>query len=287
VYPLVSFPALCGARRFIACSHKNSPIFPFLNHTNAVHITLMWLALRQAYDYWEDPPEKRRCVSLPWGRPLGRWGTLPSFFLSAPEIPRDPSNRPPTHVTHKTGTQSAVYSELRARERNSLGTRRADRNRAPTHIMAPHRSVPKGRGPRLSRQVKADLRYGRGLSPHIWFSDLKTLSPHTPLTTGRALPGLTVRSVSALRHRAPRDLSGDRPRSTRRRHTCSALLAQAARRFPSVRRFTQASPVTATGDLPRTHRLCRRQLLSGARPKPLLSGGRGRPLLRSAEGPVT
>jgi hypothetical protein len=48
----------------------------------------------------------------------------------------------------------------------------------PTHIKrAPHRTVPEGRGPRLSRQVKADLRYGRGLSPHIWFSDLKTLPP--------------------------------------------------------------------------------------------------------------
>jgi hypothetical protein len=38
----------------------------------------------------------------------------------------------------------------------------------PTHIKrVPHRTVPEGRGPRLSRQVKADLRYGPGcLSPH-------------------------------------------------------------------------------------------------------------------------
>jgi hypothetical protein len=38
----------------------------------------------------------------------------------------------------------------------------------PTNIKrAPHRTVPEGRGPRLSRQVKADLRYDPGcLSPH-------------------------------------------------------------------------------------------------------------------------
>jgi hypothetical protein len=57
----------------------------------------------------------------------------------------------------------------------------------PTHITrAPHRTVPKSRGPRLSRQVKAYLRYGRDcLSPHMLFSDLKILPPHTPLTSGR------------------------------------------------------------------------------------------------------
>jgi hypothetical protein len=49
----------------------------------------------------------------------------------------------------------------------------------PTHIKrAPHRTGPEGRGPRLSRHVKPDLRYGRGcLSPHMWFSDLKTPLP--------------------------------------------------------------------------------------------------------------
>jgi hypothetical protein len=153
----------------------------------------MWLALRQAYDYWEDPPRRRRCVSLPRGRPLGRWGTLPSFLPSVPETQRDPNNHPRRNVTHKTGTQSAAYSELRGRDWNSPGTRKADRNRAHTHEMAPHRTVPEGRGPRLSRQAKADLRYGRGcLSPHIWFSDLKTLPtqpPHPPLTSGRTIPG--------------------------------------------------------------------------------------------------
>jgi hypothetical protein len=60
-----------------------------------------------------------------------------------------------------------------------------------THIKrAPHRTVPKGRGPRLSREVKADLRYGPGwLSPHIWFSDLKTLPPQTPQYLRSRHPG--------------------------------------------------------------------------------------------------
>jgi hypothetical protein len=175
--------------------------------------TNIWLLGRSSRETQvrAHPPGPRQ------GRPLGRWGTFPSFLPSAPEIPRDPSNRPPTNVTYKTGTQRAAYSELRAWDWNSPGIRRGDRNRAHAHKMVPHRTVLKVRGPRLSRQVKADLRYGRGcLSPHIWFSDLKTLPPHTPLTKGRAIPGLAIRSVSALRHRAPRDLSGDRPRGTGR-----------------------------------------------------------------------
>jgi hypothetical protein len=73
----------------------------------------MWLALRQAYDYWEDPPGRSRCVSLPRGRPLDRWGTLP-FLSSVAEIPTDPSNRPPTNFTHKTGTQSAAEQQRRS-----------------------------------------------------------------------------------------------------------------------------------------------------------------------------
>jgi hypothetical protein len=82
-----------------------------------------------------------------------------------------------TQMSHKSGTQSAAYSELRAWD----WTQRADRNRAHTHKMARQRTVLKGTGPRLSRQVKADLRYGRGcLSPHMWFSDLKILPPQTP-----------------------------------------------------------------------------------------------------------
>jgi hypothetical protein len=115
-------------------------------------------------------------VLLFWGG-----GTLPSFLPSTAEIPRDPSSRPPTNVTHKTGTQSAAYSELRARDWNSFRTRRADRNRANAHKMTPHRTVPKGRGPRLSREVKADLKYSRGcLSPHLVFRPENPTSAHPP-----------------------------------------------------------------------------------------------------------
>jgi hypothetical protein len=74
---------------------------------------------------------------------------LSAFFISVTRI-------------GELGTTLAVTST-----RRTPGTRRADRNRAHTHKMVPHRTVPKGRGPRLSRQIKADLRYGRGcLSPH-------------------------------------------------------------------------------------------------------------------------
>jgi hypothetical protein len=87
----------------------------------------------------------------------------------------------------------------------------------PTHIkMAPHRTVPEGRGPRPSRQVKADLRYGRGYLHTCGFPTCKPYLRTAPLNSGRAIPGLTVRSVSALRHRAPRDLCSDRPSSTGR-----------------------------------------------------------------------
>jgi hypothetical protein len=137
----------------------------------------MWLELREADDYWEDSPGRRRCVSLPGGGPLGRWGTLPSFLPSTAEILRGPSNRPPTNVTHRVQpTRSSVRG---TGTRPELGEPIIIEL---THIkMAPHRTVPKGRGPRFSRQVKADLRYRRGcLSPHIWFSDLKTLQPQTP-----------------------------------------------------------------------------------------------------------
>jgi hypothetical protein len=137
----------------------------------------MWLALREAYDCWEDPLGRRRCVSLPRGWPLGRWRTLPSFLPSAAEIPRDRSNRLPTNVTHRVQPTRSSVRETGTRP--ELGESIVIE---PTHIQrTPHRAVPEGRGPRLSHQVKADLRYGRGcLSPHILFSDLKTLPPQTP-----------------------------------------------------------------------------------------------------------
>jgi hypothetical protein len=112
----LSLPTFNRTRRFITCSHKNPRIFPFLNQTNAVQSTLIWLA----HDYWEDLPVRRRCVSLPRGRPLGRWGTLPSFLPSAAEIPRDSSNRPPTKVTHKADTHRVQPTPSSVRE---TGTR--------------------------------------------------------------------------------------------------------------------------------------------------------------------
>jgi hypothetical protein len=79
------------------------------------------------------------------------------------------------------GTTLAVTSNRRALRRNTK----------PTCIKrAPHRTVPEGRGPRLSRELKADLRYGPGcLSPHKWFSDLKTLPPHSPPYHRSRCPG--------------------------------------------------------------------------------------------------
>jgi hypothetical protein len=60
-------------------------------------------------------------------------------------------------------------------------TRGVDRNRSHTHTLVPHRTVSNTRGPRLSRQVKANLRYCPGcLFPHMWFSDLKTLPLQAP-----------------------------------------------------------------------------------------------------------
>jgi hypothetical protein len=53
-------------------------------------------------------------------------------------------------------------------------------------------------------------------STHVVFRPENPTSANPPLPQGPAIKGLTVRSVSALRHRAPRDHSGDRPRSTGR-----------------------------------------------------------------------
>jgi hypothetical protein len=145
----------------------------------------MWLALRQAHDYWEDPPGRRRCVSIPRLRPLGRWGTLPSVLPSAAEIPRGPSNRPPTNVTHKTGTHRVQPTRSSVREtgtRPELGDRIVIE---PTHIkMAPHRTVPEGRGARISCEVKAELRYGP-----VAYLHLKTLPPHNPPYLRSRRPG--------------------------------------------------------------------------------------------------
>jgi hypothetical protein len=147
----------------------------------------MWLALRQAHDYWEGPLGRRRCVSLPPGpapRPVGNTSVIP--FLSAAEIPRGPSNRPPTNVIHRVQpTRSSVRETGTRPELGELIVIE------PTHITsAPHRTVPEGRGPLLSRHVKADLRFGRGcLSRHMWFSDLKTLPPRTPQYLRSRHPG--------------------------------------------------------------------------------------------------
>jgi hypothetical protein len=115
---------------------------------------------------------------------------------------------------------------------------------------------------------------------------METLPPQTPPYHRLRHPGpdnvVSRHYVTALRETSEATVPGVRAG----RHTCSALLPQAAWGYPSVRRFTQTCPVTATVDLPRTRRLRRRQVRSGARPKPLLSGGCGRPLLGSAEGPV-
>jgi hypothetical protein len=168
----------------------------------------MWLVQRQAHDYWEDPPGRRRCVSLPRLRPLGRWGTLPSFLPLAAEIPKDPSNRPPTRLADRVQPTRSSMRETGSRP--ELGEPVVIE---PTHItMAPHRTVPKGRGPRLSCHVKADMRYGPGcLSRHMWFSDLKTLPPHTSHYLRSRHPGPGSTWCLGTRHRAPRDPSGDRP----------------------------------------------------------------------------
>jgi hypothetical protein len=108
-------------------------------------------------------------VCFPSRGPVGNTSIIPSFSRRDPEgLQQSYTNKHPTQDWH---TQSAAYSELG----ESIVIE-------PTHIKrAPHRTVPKHRGPRLSRQVKADLRYGREyLSPHMWFSDLKTLPPHIP-----------------------------------------------------------------------------------------------------------
>jgi hypothetical protein len=45
----------------------------------------------------------------------------------------------------------------------------------PTDIKrAPHKAVPKGRGPRLRRQVKADLRYGTARVVYLYTCDFPT-----------------------------------------------------------------------------------------------------------------
>jgi hypothetical protein len=120
--------------------------------------------------------------------------------------------------------------------------------------------VPEGRGPRLSRQVKANLR----------FSDLKTLPPQTPLTTGRAIPGLAGR-VSALRHRARRDLSGDRPRSADHpSHLFSATATSRAglplrpQLHTSISRHSDWRPITKTSTLPSSAAEPGRSLCSAA-----------------------
>jgi hypothetical protein len=98
------------------------------------------------------------------------------------------------------------------------------------------------------------------MSTHLVFRPENTTSAHTPLpqvARSRVSQYVVSRHYNtALRETSQATVPGERAA----RHTCSALLAQAAHRFPSVRRFTQASPVTATGDLPCTRRLCRRQL---------------------------
>jgi hypothetical protein len=145
------------------------------------------------------------------------------------------------------------------RDWNSPGTRRAraERNRAHTHIkMAPHRTVPEGRGPRLSRHVR----------PHVVFRPENPTSANSPIpqvAPSRARQYVVSRRYdTALRETSEAIVPGVRAA----RHTCSALLAEAARGYHSVRRLAQASPATATGDMPRTRELCRRQLMSGAGP---------------------
>jgi hypothetical protein len=183
VYPLVRFPALYRTQRFITCSHKNSAIFPFLNQTNAIQITLMWLALRQKHDYWKDSPERRRCVSLSRGRPLGLLVTLPSFLPSAAEIPRATAafhqQTSHTRLAHRVqSTRSSVHETgTRPELVKSIVIEPTLINREP------QRTVPEGRGPRLSCQVKADLKYGRDVYLHT--SGFPTWKPYLrqpPLT---------------------------------------------------------------------------------------------------------
>jgi hypothetical protein len=243
----------------------------------------MWFALRQAHDYWEDPPRRRRCVS----RPVGNIAVILSFSCWDPHGPQQSS----TNKRHKQDwqIQNAAFSELGTGTRPELGESVVTES---THIKrAPHMTVPKGRGPRLSRHVKADLRYGTArvvwlFSPtHVVFRPENPTLPSPPIP--QVPPSWAWRYVlsghydTALRETSQATVPGVRPACD----TCSALLPQAARGYPSVCRVTQATSATATGSIPRTRRLCR-QLLSIARPKPLLSCGWGRPLLRSAEGPV-
>jgi hypothetical protein len=179
----------------------------------------MWLAPRQAHGYWEDPPGRRRCVSLPRFRPLGRWGTLPSFLPSAAEIPRDSNNRPPRNVTHRV--QPTRSSVRESGTRPELGEPIVIE---PTHIKrAPHRTVPKARGPRLNRQVKADLRYGRVVYLHTNVTH-KTgikMAPHRTVPKGR-VPRLSRQVKADLRY--GRGCLSPHNRHTQDWHTVCSLL---------------------------------------------------------------
>jgi hypothetical protein len=113
---------------------------------------------------------------------------------------------------------SVCYICYRAREWNSPRTRVVDRNRAHTYKKgaAYDRARRQSAAAQPSSKGRPEVR-PRFISTHLVFRP-QTLPPHPPppLTYGRPISGLMVLSVSALRHRAPRDRSGDRPRSTGR-----------------------------------------------------------------------
>jgi hypothetical protein len=118
---------------------------------------------------------------------------------------------------HRKAFVSVCYICSRAREWNSPGTRVVDRNRAHTY----KKGAAQGRARRQraaaqpSSKGRPDVRPSF-ISTHLVFRP-QTLPPHTPPPYHRSLhPGPDSTYVSALQHRAPRDLSGNRPRSTGR-----------------------------------------------------------------------